>query len=358
MKEPQYYDDTRDDEYITIDFSKLWKRLKAGWKKVLWWTVGGFVLGCLVALSSPHKYQCIAKIAPELSTTATNRLNSVASMIGLSSTVLGTTDAVYPMVYPDLVKSPEFVAELFSMPVTVMDGKDSVKTDLLDYLLNYQKKSAAAFVLGLPGKVFDLFSKNDEDEDANKTVDPFEFTKDQNIAYRALCKSIIAEIDKKTLVLTLKVTMTDRHICADLCRAVEENLKKFVTRYRTDKAVNDKDYYSNLYEQVRKDYYDAQTVYTRYVDTHQGVVLQSVNNERERLRNDVNLKYQLYTSTAQQLQTAEAKVQLETPVFAEIISPTVPNRSMDSRKKKALVFALLAMIVGLTIVLVKDKDEE
>lgn len=345
----EYFDELKDDEIITLDFAKYWKRLKAGWKKVLWWTVGGFIVGCLIALGTPHKYMCVAKLAPELSSTATNRLSSVASMIGLNSSMMGTTDAVYPMVYPELVKSPEFVAQLFEMPVTIVEKKDTVNTDLKDYILNHRPKSVTGAILGAPGAVMGwikgLFSKEEEEaEDA--PVDPFFFTKEQSRAYKAICKCISSEIDKKTMVLTLKVTMEDRKICANLCKAVEDNLKQFVTKYRTEKAIHDRDYYKELYEQVKKDYYAIQSAYSRYVDSHQGVVLQSVNIERERLRNEVNLQYNLYSNTAQQLQTAEAKVQLETPVFAEVISPTVPSKSIDSRKKKALAFALIGMIIG------------
>lgn len=364
-REPSYgYDDDllMDDE-INIDFGKYWRRLKAHWKPVLWITVAGFVLGCLIALDTPHKYTVTSRLAPELSSTATNRLSSVASLVGLSATVLGSTDAVYPMVYPDVVHSPEFIADLFDTPVTYRDRKGESQVTLYEYMDSLRKKSVVGTLMGLPGMamgaVKGIFSKEEEDSaDAAANVDPFHFTKKQGKIYRALSKSIEAGIDKKTLVVSLSVTMDDALIAAETARAVNDKLKEFVKRYRTDKAVNDRDYYKKLYEESQEEYRAAQRVYARYVDSHQGLISQSAQVEGERLRDEMNLKYQLYTSMAQQLQGAEAKVQQDTPVFAEVVTPTVPLKSANSRKKTALAFTFLAFCAGVVWVLWKWRKEE
>ena len=140
-----------DDELaLDIDFGKYWRTLKRHWKTLLWWTVGGFIVGCILALATPRQFKCVSKLAPELSSTATGRFNSMASMVGYTLSVLGTTDAVYPMVYPDLVHSPEFIVDLFDMPVAFVDKKDSVHTTLYDYKENYYGRTAVGNVLYAP----------------------------------------------------------------------------------------------------------------------------------------------------------------------------------------------------------------
>lgn len=347
-----------------IDFTKYWSVLKCHWKTVMWWTIGGFILGCLLTLAAPRKFVCVSKLAPELSNTATSRLSSVASMIGFSSSVLGTTDAVYPMVYPDLVKSPEFIVDLFDMPVDFVDKKDSVHTTLYDYMENYYGKTPVGDILFAPmtllGKAMEKLKKEEEEDASDSTAvyDPFCMTRKQGRIYKILCASINAEIDKKTLVVTVKTTLDNRFICADLSRKVNENIKEYVTRYRTEKSIHDRDYYQKIYEQSKADYLTAQNRYSNYVDSHQGIVLHRIQAEGDRLMKEANLQYQLYSANAQQLQSAEAKVQLETPVFAEIITPTVPFRSASSRKKKALGFAFAAMIIGSFVVLIRNRKEE
>lgn len=351
-----------EDDALGLDLGKYWNRLKKNWKKLIWWAAGGFVLGCLVALSTPHKFMCVAKLAPELSSTATSRLSSMASLVGLSASSMGSTDAIYPMVYPDLVGSPEFVAKLFTMPVTFMDKKDTVNTDLYDYMLNYGKKSVAGAVLGAPMKLVSWAAglvKGEEDEEPDDApVDPSCFTKKQGRVYRALQKCIKAEVDKKTMIVTVKTTFDDRYIGADLCRNVVQHLKDFVVDYRTEKAVENLEYCRTVCDQVREEYLTAQTRYARYVDSHQGLSSMNATAEVERLRNESSLKYQLYSSAAQSLQAAEARVQQDKPVFAEIVTPTVPYKSVDSRKKTAMTWCFLAVCIGAVVVMSKKSEEE
>ena len=351
------------EEAITIDFGKYWRRIKSHWKTILWWMIIGFVVGCLIALGTPRKYVVTSKLAPELSSTATNRLTSMANLIGLSSNVLGTTDAVYPMVYPEVVHSPEFIADLFDTPVTVSTKDSTFTTDIYDYILNYRKKSAVGAVLSFPGKVVGwvtgLFQKDEEEASREDVpVDPFNFTKEQDGVAKVLNKSIESVIEKKTMMITMSVTMDDALICAQLAQAVNDKLKSYVTMYRTEKAKRDRDYYADLQQKAQEEYYQAQRNYSYYMDTHQGVMMRSALVEQERLRNEAQLKYQLYTTTSQQYQTAEAKVQLETPVFTELVKPSVPKKSANSRKKTAFLVMLLALCAGVVWVLWSNRDVE
>lgn len=350
-----------DDITLELDLGKYLRILKTNWKRLLLWAAGAFVVGCLFAIGIPRKYKVVSKIAPELSSTATTRLSTMAALTGFSSAVLGSTDAVYPMVYPDLVKSPEFVAELFSLQVKFVEKGEVVETNLYDYVLNHHPSSWIGFLMSLPGRLMSWVAgliSPEESDDTLGDVDPFHFTRKQGAVYRSLCKCIEAVIDKKTLVVTTSVTMPDAEICADVSKAVNENIQKYVTAYRTEKAVHDMEYYEKLCEEARQDYYDAQRKYSGYIDRNQGIVLQSVKVEEERLRNEMNLQYQLYNSMSQQLQSAKAKVQQETPVFAEIIPPTVPLKSANSRKKVALAFALLGLAAGCIVTLAKNLKEE
>ena len=68
----------------------------------------------------------------------------------------------------------------------------------------------------------------------------------------------------------------------------------------------------------------------------------------------MNLKYSLYNSVVQQLQSARLKVQQETPVFTEIVPATVPLRASSPSKKKILAaFLFLGLIAGVAVALSK-----
>ena len=80
-------------------------------------------------------------------------------------------------------------------------------------------------------------------------------------------------------------------------------------------------------------YYIAQKKYAEYVDAHDNLILHSVRAEQERLQNDMNLAYQVYSQVANQLQVARAKVQEEKPVFAVVEPSVVPLKPIQDNKK-------------------------
>ena len=348
-------------ETIDLDIKAMFRKLKSSWKIVMKWTGCAIVAGLLIGFSIPREYDVISKLAPELSSTATNRLTSLTSLLSMSSSMLGTTDAVYPMVYPDIVHSVPFITSLFSMPVDVTDSDGPRTTDLYDYVLNYTRASWWNYVITFPfkavGWISCLFSpKDDETDNEDVPVDNFHLTQKQNIAYKMLSRSIVAEIDKKTMGITITVTAQDPVVAANLAREVNETLKRTVTEYRVDKAKKDVEYYQAIYDESRQNYLTAQRAYANFMDSHQGIVLQRVLAERDRLQNEMTLLYQLYNSTAQQLQAAKAKVQQETPVFAEIIPPTIPAKPARPSKIKILFgFAFLGFIIGCIIALASKK---
>lgn len=111
-----------------------------------------------------------------------------------------------------------------------------------------------------------------------------------------------------------------------------ENLQTYITDYRTNKARKDLEYTQMLFNEARVNYHAAQQVYADYMDKNQNIVLHSVRAEQERLRNEMNLAYNLYNQMAQQLQMAKAKVQEQVPVYTVIQPATVPLKPFKPSK--------------------------
>ena len=74
---------------------------------------------------------------------------------------------------------------------------------------------------------------------------------------------------------------------------------------------------------------------------------QSVQTQRVRLENEMNLAYGLYNDMAQQLQLAKAKVQENTPVYTVVQAATVPLKASKPSKLMILVgFVFLAGVIS------------
>lgn len=344
----EYYEE---EEYNEIDIMALVRKLFSNWKKLLVWVGVAAVLGLIIGYSIPKTYTAHAELAPEIAQKSSSSMSSLAALAGVNLNNMTVTDAMYPDLYPEIVNSVPFRIELFSMPVSLVEKKDTVKTDMYDYLLNYNKAPWWSGVIGFPFKVLGWVKNiGKEKEDAitgHVEVDPYHLTLEQGKMVKALGESISISVDKKTYLISIATTAQNPKVAADLCQLVVSNLQKYVVNYRTEKSRHDLAYYQQLNEQAQKEYYDAQQRYARYVDANQGVVFQRVLIERERLQNEANLKYQVYNTTAQQVNNAKAKVQMETPVCAVIQPPTIPlKRAAPSKTKILVAFMFLGFCFG------------
>lgn len=342
----EYYED----DERGLDIADLIKKWMSHWKKILLWVVVAGCAGLVIAFSIPKTYVASARLAPEL-VQKSNSMNSLAALAGLNLNMVAVTDAMYPDLYPEIVNSVPFKADLFSMPVEITANKETINTDLYDYLLNYTKTPWWSAVINFPfrvlGAIKSIGKEKTEPVTGYADIDTFHLTKEQGKVIKALGKCISASVDKKTYIISITTSTQNPKVSADLCQLVIDKLKNYVVNYRTEKSRHDLAYYEQLYDSAREEYFAAQQKYARYVDANQGVVFQRVLIERERLQNEANLKYQVYNTTAQQVQQARAKVQLETPVVAVLQPPTVPLKKAAPSKAKILIaFMFLGFLLG------------
>ena len=161
----------------------------------------------------------------------------------------------------------------------------------------------------------------------------------------ALQKSISAAVEKRTYVLSVKVTMQDRVIAARVANMVIEKLKEFVIAYRSEKAKENVEYYQKLYEERRKEYVSAQRAYAYYSDSHQGTSSRSTRIYEQQLQNEAQLHFQMFNQTAQNLIAAEAKAQQEAPVLVVIQQAYAPRKGKPSKVKLAMLWFVLGALL-------------
>lgn len=332
-----------------IDLLELARKLWDARRLIIKWCVIGAVVGLVVAFSIPKEYTTTVKLAPELqgSKPSSGGLSSLASMAGINLNSMNTVDAVYPELYPDVVSSIPFATELFDVPVTDLEGE--LQTTVYDYLSEHTRAPWWSAVLSLPGKIIgwtlSLFKEDETPKEGG--FDLFQLTKDEMGVVKALNERVGCSVDSKSYVITLSVTMQDPLVAATLTDTVMTNLQRYITDYRTNKSRNDLAYTQKLFDEARENYYSAQQAYARYMDQNQNVVLRSVRTEQERLQNEMNLAYNVYSQTAQQLQMAKAKVQENTPVYAVLQPATVPLKASKPSKMITLIgFMFLAVVVS------------
>src|SRR5574344_964623 len=326
-----------------IDIIGLTLKVFKEWK-LMCYIVGSFaIIGIIVALNTAREYTTNVILAPEISGSSNlpESLSDIASMVGMDlGSKGGSVDAIYPEIYPDVFASSDFIVKLFD--VKVKQENDNTSKTYFDHLT----KDVHIPFWCYPGIwIGKLFTKT---TNTNKMkIDPFRLTKVQDNVCKAIRGNISCVIDKKTNVITISVKDFDKMVSATMADTLQKRLQQYITLYRTKKARNDLAYAQTLYREAKSQYIKSQELYASYSDANQDLVLQSFKSKQEELENEMQLKYNIYNQSVQQLQLAKAKVQERTPAFTIIQGATVSLRpSGTPRTFIVILYSLIGFLFG------------
>lgn len=336
---PQYEEEQEIDIMELV--SKLWKKKSM----IIKWCIVGAVIGLVAGFSIPKTYSSGVTLAPETQQRTNSSVSSIASMMGVN--LNNSVDAISVDMFPDVVHSTPFIVELFDLPVQFTWKDEVVNTTLLDYMLEYQKSPWWSYVVSAPfkalGWVMSIGKDDVDEEDSVATLDPTNLPKKEREVVKFFAENIMVNVDKKTGKTSMSLQMQDPQVVATVMNAVVENLKEYMSDYRTSKSRQDVENLLEICEERKADYYKAQQAYAKFVDANKNVIRQSAQAEQERLQQEMNLAYQVYSQVATQLEGARVQVQQAKPVFVIIDPVTIPlSRTAPSKAKLLVIFTFLA----------------
>ena len=320
--------------------AKLWKNRRM----IIKWGIIGAVVGLIAGFSIPKTYKVSATLAPETQQRVGSGVSSIASMMGVS--LDNSMDAIDYEMYPDVISSTPFLFELLDLEVKTRDGQ--IDTTLQNYILKHQKSPWWSHVIGAPFKALGWavsLVKSEEEcgESGEVQLELHNLPKEERKAIKYLSEKIIVSVDKKTGKTQLSLEMQDPLVAYTVMAAVLDNLKNYMSEYRTSKSRQDVENLSKICEERKQEYYAAQKAYALYTDSNKNIVQNSSKAEGQRLQQEMNLAYQVYSQVATQLEGARIKVQQDKPVFAVLKPASVPLKKAGPSKAKLLIgFAFLA----------------
>lgn len=341
MQENQNNNIPQEQEIDIMDLvAKLWKNRRM----IIKWGIIGAVVGLIAGFSIPKTYKVSATLAPETQQRVGSGVSSIASMMGVS--LDNSMDAIDYEMYPDVIASTPFLFELLDLEVKTKDGQ--IDTTLQNYILKHQKSPWWSHVIGAPFKALgwavSLVKSEEEDGESGEVqLELHNLPKEERMAIKYLSEKIMVSVDKKTGKTQLSLEMQDPLVAYTVMAAVLDNLKKYMSEYRTSKSRQDVENLSKICEERKQEYYAAQKAYALYTDSNKNIVQNSSKAEGQRLQQEMNLAYQVYSQVATQLEGARIKVQQDKPVFAVLKPASVPLKKARPSKAKLLIgFAFLA----------------
>ncbi len=340
-----------------IDMRKVICRVKENKRKFYITLPIVFVLSCIYAWSLPRYYTSSVKLAPEMEQSGGlgGALGDLASSFGFDMNSMETSDAITPLLYPDLMDDNAFVAKLYDIRVqSNFNPNAPIDTTYYGYMRYYQKQP---FWKNWIGAIMGLFgdSSNSASTEPTAAYDPYNVSKIESGVMGLIRKNVIIDLDKKTGVISIVVKAQDPYICRTVADSMRSKLQDFITEYRTSKARLDAAHYKELMDEAKANYDEACAEYAAYCDAHKGSVLQRIQTEQDAIEIEMQQHLTTYNTISAQYQAALAKVQERTPAFTLLKGASVPvTPAGPKRVITVFLFCFLATLVLVGYSLRKD----
>ena len=355
MNEEIHNGETAVQEEEGIDIIGILKKIWVGRKFIIIVTAIFIALGLIAALTMERKYTVSSTMVPQLGSSRSSSLSSLASLAGFD---LGMSTAsgqeLSPLVYPQIVSSVPYRLELLYTPVHYQ--KVDTAVSMYTYYKEIKKPSVIGtikkYTIGLPGVILNALRKEQPDvvtvsgNDSDGTPRPYVITKDEDKFLKYLAQTVSLAVDKKEGYLTLSVTGTEPLQTAELAMKAQQLLQEEITRFRTEKAQAQLEYIQARYSEVKAETESYQSALATVRDRSQDMPTTRARIEQERIQSKYNVANAIYLELAKQLEQAKMQVKQDTPVMAIIQPVAVPRKPSNSRSKVLIVWTFFGFILS------------
>ena len=140
---------------------------------------------------------------------------------------------------------------------------------------------------------------------------------------------------------------------AQVAQHAQDLLQKYVTRFKVENVQATLDFVEERTEEARTEFERAQSELAAFRDRNQNLISATARIRGERLQNENDLAFSIYSTLMQQREQARIKVKETTPTITVIQPVTVPDGPSAPRKMKILAISLfLGFLCGCLLALV------
>lgn len=350
-----------EEKELTIDFGALWEVIKKGKWFIASTGLLFAIITAIIVFNQPNEYTSTASVMPELESTNAGGLSKfagLASLAGLDLSSMSSSDAIRPDLYPSVINNTSFFLYLLEQDVKTSE-KD--KENFLDfYIKTYELQedtvaNKKGFIsnlkesLGIAPKVI---ARSDSSSDF------IYLPKYKGEIIEGLKEKIVADMDKKTGIISVSVELPDPITAAYVAKISMDYLTGFVTNYRTEKSRQDLNFLAGQLGAAKGKYYNTQSKKAQYSDQFQSATirLQAADIQRERIEADYRVSSTFYTELMKQYESAKMDLQKQTPVFKTLEQPVIPYEKSGPRRSIALgVFFIIGSCLGLLLLILRKR---
>lgn len=268
----------------------------------------------ILLLFVPNTYTAHTSVAPEESSRASlpTGLVGLASQFGVS---LGTGATQSPDFYRDVILSRTMLQRVLLTQFAYGDHQMTLRDSV---------------------RLFDIIS--DQEPTYQDSLEK---------GIRKFRKRVRVEIDRRSNMIKLEVDASDPVLAADLANAFVTYLNQFNATMRRSNAGEQRAFIETVLEHSQHDLRLAEDRLRRfYEQNRQWTSAPSLAFEEGRLRRQVEMFQQVYTTLQQQAQAARIEEVNDTPVLTVIDRAIPPRRKSKPKRSLWTLFVMLAAFAG------------
>ena len=359
-KQTNTFNNTEED---SIDFVALIKSIWSERKFIIKVTISFFIIGCIVALTSPVIYTSATTFVPQVSddnqfSSANNRLGSLASLAGLNLNTSQMTSDSYlsPLLYTQIVDSEEFSLELLK---TELINSNADKFTVKEYLLS--KESSFNFSpIGFIKKYTIGLFLNDEANITNEMnsdiLKNYNFINEQDYSLLNSFKSKFTIVlnDKQGYIKVLAAD-DDPFVSTQLVKNITKSLQSKIIEIRTNKIKERLEFSKEQYELKEEEFDYLQKKLAEFKDSNKNISTARFLSELQKLESEYLLQQNILFNLASEYNNNKIKLNRDTPIFSVIDEVSVPNeRSEPKRSLIVITYVFLGLVLSIVFILSKD----
>lgn len=346
-----------------IDLIALAKTAYSGRRTIITITLIFMVIGLFIALFSPKEYEAKMLMITQSSSGQSNSgLSSLAALAGVNLNANSTGGGLNAAIYPLMIQSIPFQKELMHEKLNFNGYKE--KISLYDYYTDpkYKKFNAVNFVkeytLGLPNKIIGIPNriiralrgkadtinrKNPIETDINL----IQLSGEERVLIGILSSAVSLSFEKDgTIAIT--AIMPEAKAAAQLGMKAQDLLQEEIIKFNIAQANEQLAFVQERYNEKKKEFEEAQTQLAMFHDKNKNITTAIAKTEVDRLQNEYQLVFSVYTELAKQLENSKIQLKKETPIFSIIEPISIPvEYSKPNRKQIIIIWIFLGVIIGI-----------
>ena len=272
----------------------------------------GMAISVAVAFILPRKYTAVATILPSGDGNALGKLGSM--VLGQASALTSELPPNSSLLYPTILSSRYIMLKLAKSKLNWRDGEIS----LIEYL-------------------------------GAKTLDDAE---------RNLRKMVRVELDKKTMLIRIRVTTNDPFLSASIANKLIELLRDFNNSKSSKLIEPELKYLKEKLKEAKNELYTAENKLMEYEKKHLDYATTSdpvVIMEHDRLKRELDLKENSFIDILKEIELKEIELKRTSPVVRVLDYATPPTiKSAPRRKLIAITGTLITLLISMSYCILKE----